>query len=67
MITHFADTVATDLTRLGDKEMRELQDQYSVNRFDAENEGETWFDEEIPIRYVEVIDEDEFFERYFKD
>ena len=67
MITHFADTVVTDLTRLGDKEMRELQDQYSVNRFDAENEGETWFDEEIPIGYVEVIDEDEFFERYFKD
>lgn len=64
-IVRFADHVAHDYMRLSTADIRELQNQLNCNILDAEDNGETWFDEEIPVGYTEVIDEDEFFNRYF--
>ena len=62
-IIRFADHVAHDYMRLDIANITELQNQLNVNTCD-EN-GETWFDEEIPVGYTTIIDEDEFFDRYF--
>lgn len=61
-IVDFADTVVADSTRLGTDEIRYMQDVHNVNTCD---ECDTWLDDEIPVGYTEVIDEDEFFQRYF--
>lgn len=63
-IVRFCDHVVCDTNRLPISEVRELQVQMNCNLFDSED-SETWFDEEIPVGYTEVIDEDEFFNRYF--
>lgn len=62
-IIRFSDHVMYDYTRLPAADIAELQNQLNVNTCD-EN-GETWFDDEIPVACVECIDEDEFFSRYF--
>lgn len=54
------DKVTAKLPR---KEIIELQNQHNVNVCDGNDE--TWFDDEIPVTHVTVIDEDEFFIRYF--
>lgn len=43
--------------------IKTLQNQFNVNLCDSNDE--TWYDEEIPVCHVTVIDEDEFFKRYF--
>jgi len=45
------------------KDIAELQTQFNVNMCDGNDE--TWLDDEIPVCHVTVIDEDEFFNRYF--
>jgi hypothetical protein len=62
-IVRFTDHVANSYRRLATADITELQNTYNVNLCD--DNGETWFDEEIPVGYTEVIDEDEFFNRYF--
>lgn len=62
-IVRYSDHIAKDYMRLSTADITELQNQLNVNTCD-EN-GETWFDEEIPVVCVEYIDEDEFFNRYF--
>lgn len=60
-----ADMIGDDCERLPLGEVTELQNQLNVNAMDAEDNGETWLDEEIPVACVSIIDEDEFFQRYF--
>lgn len=62
-IIRFADHVAYNEFRLETADITELQNQFNVNTCD-EN-GETWFDDEIPVAHTTIIDEDEFFNRYF--
>jgi hypothetical protein len=62
-IVRFADDVAYHYRRLATADITELQNTYNVNLCD--DNGETWFDEEIPAGYTSIIDEDEFFNRYF--
>lgn len=64
-IVRFADHVIMDTNRLQKEEVIELQDQMNCNLLDAEDNGETWLNGEIPVSHVTVIDEDEFFNRYF--
>lgn len=64
-ITRFSDHVAMDTNRLQKEEVIELQNQMNCNILDAEDNGETWLDDEIPVAHVSIIDEDEFFNRYF--
>lgn len=61
-IVDFSDTVVADSTRLATEEIRYMQDVHNVNTCDG---CDTWLDDEIPVGYTEVIDEDEFFQRYF--
>lgn len=49
--------------RMHRKDIAELQNQFNMNMCDGNDE--TWFDDEIPVCHVTVIDEDEFFNRYF--
>ena len=56
------DMIGEDCERLPIGDVTELQSEFNVNLND---EGEIWFDEEIHVGYVETIDEDEFFNRYF--
>lgn len=49
--------------RMHRKDIAELQTQFNVNMCDGNDE--TWLDDEIPVCHVTVIDEDEFFNRYF--
>lgn len=60
----YADHAAIEETRMSTADIRELQIQMNCNHNDSEDK-ETWFDEEIQVGYTEVIDEDEFFQRYF--
>lgn len=64
-IVRFSDHVATDINRLQKGEVIELNKQMNCNLLDAEDNGETWLNDEIPVCHVTVIDEDEFFNRYF--
>ena len=57
-----ADMIGEDCERLPIGDVAELQSEFNVNLND---EGEAWFDEEITVGYVDTIDEDEFFNRYF--
>jgi hypothetical protein len=65
IITRFADHVAADETRLNTADITELQNQMNCNLFDAEDNGETWFNEETEHAHVSTINEMEFFSRYF--
>lgn len=56
------DMIGEDCERLPIADVTEMQSAFNVNLND---EGEIWFDEEIPVGYTEDIDEDEFFNRYF--
>lgn len=62
VIVRFADHVAADETRLSVEDIAYLNRQMNVNTSD---ESDEWFDEELSPEYSEIIDEDEFFERYF--
>jgi hypothetical protein len=64
-ITRFSDHVAMNTNRLQREEVIELQNQMNCNILDAEDNGETWLNGEIPVAHVTIIDEDEFFNRYF--
>ena len=63
MITWFADHIMANEFHLPTREIAELQNQFNCNGGDEFSE--TWFDEEIPVAHTSVIDEDEFFNRYF--
>lgn len=63
MLTYYADMLGEDAVRLPVSELSELHNQMNVNT--CEENGETWFNDEIPVSHVTVIDEDEFFNRYF--
>ena len=65
IIVQFTDYVGEFGERIPVDEVTELQNQMNCNLDSAESNSETWFDEEIPVSHVTVIDEDEFFERYF--
>ena len=54
------DMIGNDCERLPVGDVAELQSLFNVNTSEDE-----WFDEEIPIAYVNVVDEEEFFQRYF--
>jgi hypothetical protein len=64
-IVRYSDHVVTDTNRLQKGEVIELQNQMNCNMLDAEDNGETWLDDEVPVCHVTYIDEDEFFNRYF--
>lgn len=61
----FSDTACADYMRLVDEEIRELQDQMNCNILDAEDNGETWLDQDPPSDgTVTIIEETEFWERF---
>lgn len=61
----YTDIACADYTRLVDEEIRELQDQMNCNILDAEDNGETWSDQELPNDgTITIIEELEFWERF---
>ena len=63
-IVRYVDHAMLEETRMSTADIKELQVRMNCNHNDSEDK-ETWFDEEIPVGYTSVIDEDEFFQRYF--
>lgn len=57
-----ADVIVADSARLDIADIRYMQDVHNVNTCD---ECDSWLDDEIPVSYTEIIDEAEFFDRYF--
>ena len=61
----YTDIAMEDATRFCDQEIRELQDQMNCNILDAEDNGETWLDQDLPNDgTITIIEETEFWERF---
>lgn len=64
-VVQFSDIACADYMRLADEEIRELQDQMNCNILDAEDNGETWLDQDLPNDgTITIIEETEFWERF---
>jgi hypothetical protein len=63
-LVDYTDTILHDASRLGWDTIRELQDQYTVNLCDGNDE--TWFDsDELPQdQNLTILSEAEFLETY---
>ena len=67
-LVQMVDTVFQDEygNRIPSVELVELESMLNVNLHSGD-EGDAWFDEEIPVAHITEITEQEFFERYFPE